>query len=143
MEQHGVVVSTNNDTAVVRFERAAACERCGACIHFGETEAEIVVINKIGAQAGDIVCVELNTRHFLEANVFAYILPLFLLLLGVFIGSRKSDAFGAVLGLAFAGIGFMALRLLEPRFAAMTKFQPRIVGIVQKNNASEQIKSGR
>ncbi len=143
MEQHGLVVKISNETAVVRFVRSAACERCGACIHFGETEAEIEVINKIGAQVGDVVCVELNAKHFLEANVLAYILPLVLLLLGVFIGSRKSNSFGAVLGVAFAGAGYMVLRLLEPRFAAMTKFQPRIVGIIEKHSSFEQDKDRR
>lgn len=129
MEQFGLVVELDGDNAIVRFKRNKACEGCGACIYVGDTDAQVTLANTLGAEVGDRVRVELHAKKFLQANFLAYGFPLVLLVAGAAAGSIRSDTWGAVLGLAGALLGFLALRLLEPRFARKKIFQPHMISI--------------
>ena len=129
MQQFGVVMETVGDKAVVRFTRTKACLRCGACMSLGENEAQIELPNTLQAHVGDNVSVELHEKGLLRASLLAYVLPLCALLLGVLLGTRWSDIAGLILGLLFAGLSYALLRRLEPRFARMEVFRPRMISI--------------
>lgn len=119
---------------MVRFTRSKTCEHCGACMHFGDTQAQVELKNTLGAGVGDTVTVELHAKSFLQASMLVYVFPLIALLLGVALGSRISEVWGIVLGLAGVGAVFVVLRLLEPRFQRKGKYNPRMVGIVTNEN---------
>ena len=129
MRHIGKVVRLERDRAFVRFERTKACENCGACMYVGDKEAEVSLENILHAEVGDYVQVEMQIKGFLHASFLAYIVPLCMLLVGIVLGSLWSDAWGAVLGIAGAGLAYLLLRLLEPKFAKMKKFVPNMVEI--------------
>lgn len=129
MQQFGVVMEVNGDKAIVRFTRTKACLRCGACMSLGENEAQVELSNTLQAQVGDSVRVELHEKSLMRASLYAYMLPLCALLLGVIAGTRINDLTGLLLGLTLAGLSFVLLRWLEPRFARMEAFHPRMISI--------------
>lgn len=130
MHQMGRVVSVDGNIATVRFVRSKMCERCGACIHFGDKEAEVEIKNTLDAKEGDMVRVELRAKSFLQASLIAYILPLIMLVLGVALGTQISDLWGVILGILGAALVFFVLRALEPRFARKEKFNPRMIDMI-------------
>lgn len=129
MEQTGVVMAVQAQEASVRFTRSKMCAHCGGCMMIGDNEAQVTLPNTLHAQVGDLVRVELHAKSFVGANLLAYGIPLVLLLLGVGAGSLAGNAWGAAGGIAGVALGYLILRLLEPRFARMGKFQPRMISI--------------
>lgn len=127
MRRTAQVVATEGRQATIRFRRTKACEHCGGCISFGTDQAEVSLRNALDAKPGDWVVVELHAKGMLQASLLMYILPLCMLLLGVWLGSKISDVWGVVLGLLGAGLVFGVLRLLEPKFARMGRFSPRMI----------------
>ena len=132
MQHTGLVISCQDDKALVRFVRSKACAHCGACISFGENEAQVELQNILHAQPGDVVEIELKPRAFLKASFLAYIVPLCALLAGIVLGSLISDLAAVLLGLGGAALTYLALKLLEPRFSHMTELRPRMINICDK-----------
>lgn len=135
MEQLGYVIEIDGAMATVQFKRSKMCANCGACIMIGESDAKVTLKNTLHAEIGDRVRVQLHAKRFLQANLLAYGIPLLTMLLGIALGIQINDTMGAILGLAGAGSGFLILRLLEPRFARMGKFHPRMINIEQPQDA--------
>ena len=132
MDKIGEVVRIlENGKAVVRFERSKACNHCKMCANAGENHAFAEIENTLNAQVGDKVEIILHSKSLIKASLIAYGVPLILLLLGVIIGSRWSDAVGAIMGIVLALISFGILRLLELRISRMTTFKPRMIDIVR------------
>ncbi|MDL2217420.1 SoxR reducing system RseC family protein [Christensenellaceae bacterium OttesenSCG-928-M15] len=130
MQHMGEVTCLDGDFAVIRFVRSKMCQHCGACIHLGDTDAQVRIKNTLHAQVGDHVRVELRAKYFLQANLLAYILPLALLLVGLYFGSLVSEVLGVALGLLGACSIFLLLKRLEPKFAKSQHFDPHMVDFV-------------
>ena len=113
----GTVTELNGNKAKVVFTRSKACGDCHACVSFGSDQAETELANTLGAKVGDRVM---------------YGIPLVALLAGVLIGSFISDLFTAVFGIGAAVIAFLIIRLFEPKFKKMGKFDPRMIEIVSE-----------
>ena len=124
------VTEINGDTAVVRFKRSKACGDCHACVSFGTDEAGTELKNTLGAKVGDRVAVELHSGSVFTASLILYGIPLAALLAGVLIGSRISDTAAALIGIGAAVIALVGIRLFEPRFRKLGKFDPRMTEIV-------------
>lgn len=125
----GLVIETSGTAAKVRFLRSSQCAHCGACLTAGEGEMEVELENPLGAKVGDRVRVSLAPKRLVQASLLAYAVPLLLLLLGVWVGSRISDVFALVFGVAGCGVGYLALRLID-RGRGKRVFRPRIEEIV-------------
>ena len=135
LRQTGRVIELREDNmAVVRFQRSDACGHCNACFTFGSTEADIEIDNICNAAVGDIVSIELHGGSMLKASVIAYGIPLIGLILGAVLGSRIGDIYAAVGGILLCGATFFILRGLNPRFAKMGEFKPRMIDIVGHEN---------
>ncbi len=126
----GRVVSLDGGDAVVRFTRSAMCAHCCGCLAIGEKEMQLRVKNTLNARAGDTVEVNIEARSLVLASLLAYCVPLALLVGGLSIGSLVSDAVSALTGLACCAVGFLALRLLEPKLRAKHRFTPRMRAIL-------------
>lgn len=132
------VVSVSGGSARVRFKRTSMCGHCGLCgMRDGDEEIIIEARNAVGASEGDTVEVTLPASGMLSAGLWAYAMPLCLLIVGVaagmFIGPTiglGADVSGAALGLVLAAAGFLLLRLLEPRFRRSGRYRPTVVKIV-------------
>lgn len=126
----GVVTAVENGVAVVRFQRSEMCSHCGACLAIGERELETRVQNALCAKVGDVVEVSMTGRRVMEASALAYVVPLAFLLLGVWLGSRISDLFALLFGVAGCGAAFLVLRFLERKRNLRARFAPRMTAIL-------------
>ena len=127
----GLVTEVHGSLAKIRFLRSAQCAHCGACLTAGESEMEVELLNPVGAKVGDHVSVSLEPKRVVQASLLAYALPLALLLLGVWVGSRISELYALLFGVAGCGIGYLILRLYEKKGKKET-FRPRIVAILNR-----------
>ena len=128
----GTVTELNGNKAKVVFTRSKACGDCHACVSFGSNQAETELTNTLGAKVGDRVSIELHSGSVFTASLIMYGIPLVALLAGVLIGSFISDLFTAVFGIGAAVIAFLIIRLFEPKFKKMGKFDPRMIEIVSE-----------
>lgn len=126
----GVVTAVEDGVATVRFQRSAMCAHCGACLAVGDKELEMRVANTLGAKVGDCVEVGLAGKRVVQASLLAYLVPLVFLLAGVWLGSRISDVWALVLGVAGCGISFFVLRALERGRGLKETFEPRMTAIL-------------
>jgi sigma-E factor negative regulatory protein RseC len=127
----GLVTEANGTLAKIRFLRSAQCAHCGACLTAGESEMEVELLNPVGAKVGDHVSVSLSPKRVVQASLLAYALPLGLLLLGVWIGSRISELCALLFGVAACGIGYLILRLVEKK-GKKENFRPRITAVLNR-----------
>ena len=124
MRETGIVVETKGDSVAVQFNRTSMCAKCGACgIVKGQNSVVVSTKNTLGAKEGERVELEFAAKNALTSSLIAYMFPLALLLLGVWAGYaipqsffEVKDAFAAVLGILFAAVAFVVLKLLNPVF---------------------------
>ncbi len=124
MKESGLVTKTDGGTAYVLFERTSACSKCGACgMIAGQNDITVTMQNSLDAQAGDRVEVQFTTKNALQSSAIAYIFPLIMLFVGVWLGYvipqslfDVQDAFAAIMGIIFAAAAFVILKLMNPFF---------------------------
>lgn len=133
----GTVTELRGDMALVRFKRTKACGDCHACVSFGTDEAGTEIRNTLGAKVGDRVAIELHSGSVFTASLILYGIPLAALLAGVLIGSRISDAAAALIGIGAALLALLCIRLFEPRFRKLGKFEPRMTALVGRQDEGE------
>lgn len=77
MEQTGIVLNLQDDTATVKIFRDTACgDSCGSCNLCENKEKIRKVINSAGAKTGDRVKIEIKGSSFLIMAFAAYIFPI-------------------------------------------------------------------
>jgi sigma-E factor negative regulatory protein RseC len=115
IENPARVMRVSTDMAWVRSESPTSC---GACAGKGcgnslyarllhPREPEYPVLNPIGAEVGEAVVIGIEDGAVYRAVFFGYLIPLFLLLLGAFVGSIWGDlqaVIGTVAGLLIAAV---------------------------------------
>lgn len=109
-------------TAYVLFKRSSACGKCGACGMLKDmSEIEVDVENTLDAREDDRVSVEFSVGNALKASLIAYIFPLIMLIVGVFVGYNLAipgwlpDVSAAVFGLGLTALSYLVIRLFEPK----------------------------
>lgn len=124
MKESGLVTKIDGDTAYVLFERTSMCSKCGACgMLSGQNDITVTMKNRLDAKPDDRVEVQFTTKNALQSSAIAYIFPLLMLFLGVWLGYvipqnvfPVKDALAAILGIVFAAIAFLVLKILNPYF---------------------------
>ncbi|HHY47945.1 MAG TPA: SoxR reducing system RseC family protein [Firmicutes bacterium] len=94
MQELGRIVKTEGNLAYVEVERRTACGRCQLCEIGRHGAAVIAAENPIGAAPGSRVMVEMETRNVLLAAFVAYMIPLFFMFAGFFVGSGLAPVIG-------------------------------------------------
>lgn len=81
MKENGIINKTyKNGYAEVRLMRKTACENCRMCLMPREEMfVKLKIKNKIGAQRGDIVSIEMKNKAIIGASILVYMVPLLLL----------------------------------------------------------------
>ncbi|MCF8036494.1 MAG: SoxR reducing system RseC family protein [Desulfobacteraceae bacterium] len=134
----GVVTKIKEDSAVVKTQRATACEGCSeksTCHSMGGSrEMEIIALNPVQAKLGDRVTLEYATGRMLQLSLLLYIFPIVALLAGAIIGDSAAPALGADPSILAAVLGFTALFLslgillaLEKKARKSDKYKPTII----------------
>lgn len=122
MREAGEVVELKNGKAYLRFNRTAACSKCGACgMLAGKSDVTVEAKNTLDAHVGDRVEMEFSSRNAYQSTLIAYIFPLIMLFLGLWLGYvipqtlfDTQDAFAAIMGIIFAAGAFLIIKLLNP-----------------------------
>lgn len=117
VEQKGVVIKKETDKLVVKIEQKSTCSSCharGACTSLDKKDREIEIKTKDVAdyQVGDEVIVSISTKLGFKAVLIAFILPLILLLIVLFLSIKLftfSQSLSALISLAFLAIYYMVL----------------------------------
>lgn len=129
----GTVTEVTGDKAKVVFVRSKACENCKSCISFGSDEAIVEINNSLDAKVGDRVEIALHSSSMFKASLIMYGIPIAALLLGVYLGCKINDVWGAVIGIAAAIASLSVIRLFEGRISRLGQFNPAMLSIIQND----------
>lgn len=143
IEGFGTVVSLASDRriAVIRCHKQRACDACptaGVCYTGKTDQMQVEAINEIGAKQGDQVKIATTTGNFLRSSFILYILPVFGLLVGAFIGQPLGTSgqtlidpplLTATMGVTGLTLTFLLIRRLTHKLRR-EEFMPRIVAVV-------------
>ena len=141
--EQGLVIRVDSSGTWVKTGKSAACENCSskdACHTLGGgKEAEVSVLNPIGAGIGDRIVLKMDTSRLLKATFLVYMFPILMLILGAGAGEWiarsagfDSPAAPALLGFGGLAAGLLIMRVLANRLTRKDEYRPRIVKILGK-----------
>lgn len=94
MLNFGVVEAVHGSRATVAITRHTACGECGACQMGKENmERKVEANNTIGAKIGDRVTMSMSEDKVLKAAFIVYIVPLIVLIAGIFLTKLTLEFF--------------------------------------------------
>ena len=120
IRHEGIVESIGAKSCLVRILQASACSSCSARQLCRSSESKEKVIEVKGhyptLQVGDNVTLIGSVRQGLRASVLAYIIPLIIMLIALFVGTRLGgDGIGALAALLFLAIYYGILFLFRDK----------------------------
>lgn len=121
------VISVNNHMARVQIKRASACgESCASCKGgCAPTNTYVEAVNTVGAVLGQDVEIEMSTQVFMNAVILNYVLPLIMLIIGIFAGSVlvvsldlsiSKDILGILLGFGLMAISYTLVYFIDKNY---------------------------
>lgn len=127
MEQIARVVTCINGIAKVEVKRASACgESCASCKGGCSTNNIYVdAINKADALPNQYVSIEAKSKILASAIVLNYVIPLFMLIIGIFLGNRlfssvstgkTVELYSFLTGIAFMALSYLAAYLADKKY---------------------------
>jgi sigma-E factor negative regulatory protein RseC len=129
MLRTGRVVQAEGETLKVCFSRMDACESCGMC-DAGRQETVVKLQGK--ARIGDIVEVEMPDARVLKTSIITYVIPLAMLIAGLWIGSvlwREQEFCVVLSGIAGLLLGYFCLKKIDRHLGQQKAWQPRIISV--------------
>ncbi len=143
MTNKGVVTEVNGDTLTVAFERHEACGDCHACMHGSESCAKHTVKLKGKANVGDIIEVEMDSSHVMEASALAYMLPLAGFIIGLAGGwliskgmnSRSGELMMALFAVLGTAVAYVIMRAFDPKLSK-GRWEQKIVSVTPAKKSS-------
>ncbi len=93
VEQKGIVIKKQEDKLVVKIEQKSTCSSCharGACTSLDKKDKEIEIKSKDIANynIGDEVIITISTKLGMKAVFIAFVLPLILLVIALFLSIK-------------------------------------------------------
>ncbi|MGF7057320.1 SoxR reducing system RseC family protein [Brassicibacter mesophilus] len=140
MDQVGYITSINGNIAEISIKRSSSCgDKCGSCK--GGCSVQGISVkskNTLGAKVGDYVEIRTQTNIVLKSAFIVYILPLIMLIIGVFIGItvfeklgfENYESLGFIVGLIFLSISYFVLKSIDKRIKNKNQINFEIVNIV-------------
>ena len=140
MEEEGIVVEAQGETAKIRIDKKSACEGCSAALICHPEEHDYVdAVNLVGAAAGQKVKILVRPEVYVKASILLYGLPILVFLTVAvagkilalrLLGELHSDlwAFGAAC--LFTGITFMMIVRYHRKSRRRHAYAPEIVEIL-------------
>ncbi len=136
MRETGAIISISGKIATIQLSRGSQCEGCNLCSAFGENNMKLEAVNKIGAQVGDLVEVDVEPQQVVKSSMIMFIFPLIMMIGGYFFGVTfippHSEGAGIIGSLAALVLAFLLIRLTEGRRNADNLTPAVIVDIAQK-----------
>lgn len=140
METIGYVVKTTDKKAIIDVKRSTACgDKCSSCGNSCSVPSvRVEAINKIGAKSGDFVEIQMETKTILKSAFIAYIIPLFMLIIGIISGINfgkfndinNYEMVGLLFGIVFLFISFIILKAIDNKIKKSGKLNVYIIKIL-------------
>jgi sigma-E factor negative regulatory protein RseC len=144
ISEQGVIEKIDDQMATVRVRKSSACAHCsskGSC-SISNRDMLVEVQNILNAGEGDTVEISVPEGTFLKLSFLVYLIPIFALMLGAFIGIFLStmlnidQSLSAIItGAVFFGISFLGLKVFERLKSSDRNYFPQMSRIL-KNGAS-------
>ena len=120
IRHEGIVESIGAKSCLVRILQASACSSCSARQLCRSSESKEKVIEVKGhyptLQVGDNVTLIGSVQQGLRASVLAYVIPLIIMLVALYVGTRLGgDGIGAIAALLFLAIYYGILFLFRDK----------------------------
>ncbi len=141
IEEIGIVMKTEGETARVSVQKRGACEGCtakGACESTSEG-MEIEALNPVNAKEGQTVKVLLQAEAYLKGSMIVYGLPLVLFIAGAIVGKNigevyflntSSDLVAAICGFASLIVSLIGVKVWSGKLESKAESKPYIGEIV-------------
>lgn len=128
IRHEGIVESIGAKSCLVRILQASACSSCSARQLCRSSESKEKVIEVKGhyptLQVGDNVTLIGSVRQGLRASVLAYVIPLIIMLVALYVGTRLGgDGIGAIAALLFLAIYYGILFLFRDKLDKQFSFK--------------------
>ncbi|QEK13344.1 SoxR reducing system RseC family protein [Crassaminicella thermophila] len=141
MEKIGRIISTNGNVAKIEILRTSACgEKCSSCkVGCSKTGMYIDVENTVGATPSQFVKVKVETKIVMKVAFLVYIVPLFMLIVGIVSGSYihqllgvtfSAELFSFLLGMIFMGLSYGVVRKFDQIYKSKEKIKYEIIKIL-------------
>lgn len=141
MRETGTVVAAGGGRAQVRVIPSDACATCGRCLLQVRGQSTIIeAVDRLGSKPGDLVELEIESRHLVKAAAVLYLLPLALAALGYLAGrwlaggaARAAELGGLAGGVLSFVVSFGLLRRFDGRAQAAGSYLPVVVRTVESS----------
>lgn len=135
MIRTGRVVDVKDGLLNVCFNRPEACDHCGGCT--GQKHETLVTL-KGNAPLGSMVDVDMPAKQVFKASLLAYVVPMVLLFLGLWLGTMlfKNEVLAALLGIGCMALSFGILKLVEKTLKQKRNWQPYIVAVHEEGETT-------
>ncbi len=146
--EDGIVTEVNDGLANVTVTESDFCEECSAKIfcHSDSNTRTVTVKDPYGVKPGDNVRISIKGRSVIAVSILLYGLPLLILVLGIFLGTKTienhSEVYSSILGITLVAVYFFTIYLISKSVKAKNKFLPNIVFVSShKNNSKDEVNS--
>lgn len=141
MERIGYVNRIIGDKAEVEIKRVSACGSggCSSCAGACDVPSTFVTMpNTLEAKVGNFVEIKAKGKKMLQYTFIAYMIPFFMLVLGIIagiqgfkhIGYANYEALGFLTGLIFLVLSFLIIRKIDQKIARTKKSQFEMIRIL-------------
>ena len=133
IQHEGIVESIGADSVSVRILQASACSSCSARGLCRSSESKEKLIEARGhyptLKVGDSVVLQGYVRQGLRASMLAYVVPLVLMTIALFVGTHLGgEAAGALTALLVLTLYYVVLYLLRDRLGRKFEFKLEVSG---------------
>ncbi len=128
MIRTGRVLSAQNGTLRICFQKPSSCEGCKGCGNNAESQITIASPAAASASEGDTVLVRVPDKSLLFSAFIVYVLPLCVFLIGLIIGKlvSGSDTVSVISALSGLLISFFVLRKIDRKKA----YTPTVISVI-------------
>lgn len=136
MIKTGTVIAVNENTAMVCFSKEDMCGHCNGCDR-AKKETSVRVLGT--ARLGDRVLVELPDNKLIAMSAIMYIVPLVIMLFGMFFADKlfKNEAYVLLIGISMLCIGLFVVYLIDRWLRKKPKWQAHIIGLEKEEKSGE------
>ena len=135
MRESGLVVKSDSQKATVRLDKKSECASCGMCLFPKNANSiEFSVDNTVGAKEGDTVIIERREETKLLGALLAFLVPLILIGLSVFITYQfiGKEIWILFLSVIFILLWYTILAIIDKRLKNNVRFNAEIVCVIRR-----------